>query len=88
MTIAHANQNEVMTEDTTLLESLFALAPVVFEAAFAVIALASAISALTPTPRDDEFWGRLYTIVEVLALNIGRAKQVPPNRAGGRFTPN
>ena len=29
--------------------------------------------------------GKIYRIVEILALNVGRAKEGPPNRAGGRF---
>jgi len=56
-----------------------------FEFAFAIIAIASAVTALTPTPRDDVFIGKLYKFVEALALNIGHAKDTPTNRAGGRF---
>lgn len=56
-----------------------------FEFGFAIIAIASAITALTPTPRDDEFVGKLYKFIEALALNIGHAKDVPANRDGGRF---
>lgn len=61
---------------------------VIFQAlqiAFAVVAVASSITAITPTPRDDEFVGRIYKIVEALALNVGYAKDRAPNRAGGRF---
>lgn len=57
----------------------------VFEFAFAIIAIASAITALTPTPRDDAFVGKLYKFIEALALNIGYAKDAPANRDGGRF---
>ena len=39
-----------------------------------VVALASAICALTPTPKDDGVVKKLYAIVEWLALNIGKAK--------------
>lgn len=60
-------------------------ASTIIEAALAVIAAASAITALTPTPRDDEFIGKAYKILEWLALNVGRAKEIPPNHAGGRF---
>lgn len=74
-----------MTSDLDLLQAVFDLAPLAADAAFAVVTLASAIAAMTPTPRDDDYWGRAYRIVEILALNIGRAKQMPPNRAGGRF---
>lgn len=41
----------------------------------AVVTAASAICALTPTPSDDKFAGKLYKILEWLALNVGKAKQ-------------
>jgi len=77
-----------MTAEQSWLQTFFDVAPLVLDAAFAIVAAASAIAALTPTPRDDDFWGRAYGLLEVLALNIGRAKQVAPNRVGGRFTPD
>lgn len=77
-----------MTAEQSSLQALFDIAPLVIDAAFAIVAVASAIAALTPTPRDDDFWGRVYGLLEILALNIGRAKQVAPNRTGGRFTPD
>jgi len=42
--------------------------------ATAVVTAASAIAALTPTPRDDTWVAKVYSIVDWLALNIGRAK--------------
>ncbi len=51
-----------------------------------LVALASVIAALTPTPRDDTFVGKLYRVLDILAFNFGRAKETPPNRDGGRFT--
>jgi len=39
-----------------------------------VICGASIICALTPTPKDDQMISKFYKLVEVLALNIGRAK--------------
>ena len=39
-----------------------------------VVALASAICALTPTPKDDGVVKKVYAIVEWLALNVGKAK--------------
>jgi len=46
-----------------------------------VIALAAAISAMTPTKLDDEYtnkakvlYNRVSTIVNVLGLNIGKAR--------------
>jgi hypothetical protein len=41
----------------------------------AVIATASIIAALTPTPKDDVWIAKLYKVLEVLAVNIGKAKQ-------------
>jgi hypothetical protein len=46
---------------------------------FSVIATASLFTALTPTPRDDIFIGKVYKIIEALAINVGRAKDAPPN---------
>tara|TARA_B100001093_G_scaffold169071_1_gene161828 strand:+ start:1405 stop:1581 length:177 start_codon:yes stop_codon:yes gene_type:complete len=40
----------------------------------AVIAAASAIAALTPTPKDDTFVGKAYKVINWLALNIFNAK--------------
>jgi len=40
----------------------------------AVIAAASAIAALTPTPKDDTLIGKAYKIIDWLALNIFKAK--------------
>jgi len=45
------------------------------EVALAIHAAASAIVALTPTPSDDKIVGKLYKVIETLALVIGRAKQ-------------
>lgn len=55
-------------------------------AATALVTVASLVASLTPTPRDDTFLGKLYRVIEILAINVGRAKEAPPNRAGGRFT--
>jgi hypothetical protein len=40
----------------------------------AIIAAFSAVAALTPTPKDDSWSGKLYKIVDWLALNVGKAK--------------
>jgi hypothetical protein len=37
-------------------------------------ALASAITAMTPTPEDDKWVAKVYKIVEMLALVVGKAK--------------
>ncbi len=40
----------------------------------AVIALASAIAAATPTPKAGSVLAKLYFIVDFLALNVSKAK--------------
>ena len=41
------------------------------------IAVASLVAAITPTPRDDKFIGKIYKIfVDGVALNVGRAKDL------------
>lgn len=39
-----------------------------------IVAVASAIAALTPTPKDDSIVGKVYKVVDFLALNVGKAK--------------
>lgn len=39
-----------------------------------IIAIASMVCAITPTPKDDVMLGKVYKILEILALNIGKAK--------------
>tara|TARA_R110002167_G_scaffold253876_2_gene460162 strand:+ start:239 stop:403 length:165 start_codon:yes stop_codon:yes gene_type:complete len=40
-----------------------------------IVTAASLIAASTPTPKDDVWIGKLYKLVDALALNIGKAKQ-------------
>ena len=40
-----------------------------------IVTVASLIAASTPTPKDDVWIGKLYKLVDVLAINIGKAKQ-------------
>lgn len=39
-----------------------------------IVACASAIAALTPTPKDDAWVAKVYKVVDWLALNVGKAK--------------
>ena len=45
------------------------------EAALAIHATASVITALTPTPKDDGLVRQFYKVIEILALVVGKAKQ-------------
>lgn len=45
------------------------------EVALAIHAAASVITALTPTPHDDNFLRKVYKVIEVLALVVGKTKQ-------------
>jgi len=40
----------------------------------AIVTGASALAALTPTPKDDSLIGKIYKVIDFLALNIGKAK--------------
>ena len=44
-----------------------------------IVTVSSLIAASTPTPKDDVWIGKLYKLVDLLALNIGKAKQQTPN---------
>ena len=39
-----------------------------------VISGASLVCALTPTPKDDAWIGKIYKLIDLLALNIMKAK--------------
>jgi hypothetical protein len=45
-----------------------------FNVVTAAIALASAVAALTPTPKAGSTLAKIYAIVDLIALNIGKAK--------------
>jgi hypothetical protein len=40
----------------------------------AIVAIASLVAAITPTPKGDKFLAKLYKGIDFLALNIGKAK--------------
>ena len=46
----------------------------ILDIATKIVAASSAFAAITPTPKDDTFVGKMYKIVDWLALNIGKAK--------------
>lgn len=54
------------------------LAPLIenkyFNVISAVVLLASAITTVTPTPKEGSLWAKVYKAIDFLALNIGKAK--------------
>jgi hypothetical protein len=46
-----------------------------FNVITAVVALASAIAAATPTPKEGSIVAKIYKVIDFLAMNIGKAKQ-------------
>lgn len=46
-----------------------------FSVATAVITLASAVAAATPTPKAGSTRAKAYKVIDFLALNVGKAKQ-------------
>ena len=40
-----------------------------------IVTVASLVAASTPTPKDDVWIGKLYKLIDLLALNIGKAKE-------------
>ena len=43
----------------------------------AIISVSSIIAAITPTPKDDVWIGKLYKLIDMMALNVWKAKQKP-----------
>ena len=41
----------------------------------AVVTLASLVASVTPTPKDNAVIAKLYKVIDLLALNIGHAKE-------------
>ena len=41
-----------------------------------IVTGASAISAITPTPKDDAFWNKIKKVLNFCALNVGYARHL------------
>ena len=46
-----------------------------FPVVTSVVTLASAVAAVTPTPKAGGTWSKVYKVIDLLALNFGKAKQ-------------
>ena len=42
----------------------------------AIVTISSIIAASTPTPKDDIWIGKIYKLIDMLAINVGKAKDV------------
>ena len=40
-----------------------------------IVTVSSIIAAVTPTPKDDVWIGKLYKLIDICALNVRKAKQ-------------
>ena len=50
-----------------VLSDLAAVAPM-------VVTVCSIIAAVTPTPQDDAWMAKLYKFIDIMAINVGKAK--------------
>jgi hypothetical protein len=46
-----------------------------FPVVTSAVTLASAVAAVTPTPKTGSVWSKVYKVIDLLALNFGKAKQ-------------
>ena len=53
---------------------MFALIIDIFGIVAMVVFVASLIAMLTPTPKDNNMLGKLYGLIDLLALNVYKAK--------------
>jgi len=40
-----------------------------------IVTVASLVAASTPTPKDDVWIGKLYKLIDLLAINVGKSIQ-------------
>lgn len=45
-----------------------------FNVVTAAVTLASAIAAITPTPKSGSILAKVYAVIDLIALNVGKAK--------------
>ncbi len=63
------NQHKKKKENS-MLDTIFTI----IQIAPYIIAGASLICALTPTPKDDQILGKVYKLIDWCAINVGKAK--------------
>jgi hypothetical protein len=70
-----SKETETMDHFFSNVSSFVDTLPAWLTAVTGVIAAASAVAALTPTPRDDKILGKARKVVDLLALNVGYARR-------------
>ena len=50
-----------------------------------LVTLASAVAAVTPTPKKGSFLSKVYKVIDILAFNIGKAKYVGDDEIDGKI---
>ena len=45
-----------------------------------IVTVSSLIAATTSTPKNDVWIGKIYKFIDMLALNIGKAKESTPKK--------
>lgn len=53
---------------------MFAFLIDIFGIVSMVVFVASFVAMITPTPKDNDFLGKLYGLIDLLALNVYKAK--------------
>ena len=46
-----------------------------FPVVTSAVTLASAVAAVTPTPKAGSTWSKVYKVIDLVTLNFGKAKQ-------------
>ena len=59
-----------------MLSLILSHADQIIDIAAKAVALASAVAVVTPTPKDDTVVGKAYKVVDFVALNWSKAKQL------------
>ena len=74
MAACHESFSVVFSPSETMISYILENKEQLFGVVTTIIAAASAIAALTPTPKDDTIVGKVYKLVDWLALNVFKAK--------------
>ena len=68
-------------EPIEIITLIWANKEVILDSVAYLVAGAAALAAITPTAKDDRFFSRVLSVVDVLALNVGGARNETPKLA-------